>query len=120
MWVIDIRSWLVEKETETQDSALKDKVEKVREIITHATGSAAGKPAESPPMCWRKFEGNPCKGKLVTRLDQGTDQIYWKCPVCQDEGVITGWRGLIQDVLKNPEKSVSEKVAMKMAHEKRW
>lgn len=95
MWVIDFRTWLAKKEAGAQDSVLKEKVEKVREIIAHATGSSVGNFTQSPPKCWRKFEGNPCQGQLVTRLDQGTDQIYWKCPVCQDEGVVTGWRGHI-------------------------
>ncbi|MCP3922858.1 MAG: hypothetical protein GY714_09760 [Desulfobacterales bacterium] len=31
------------------------------------------------------------------------DQIHWICPACQDEGIVTGWEGLIWDMTDEPD-----------------
>ena len=90
MWIIDIRHWLDETQSGPGLPQLKSKVKKLSEIITYATSLAAGIPAEQPPKCWRRPNRKPCKGTLDIHLDQATSRIYWKCPVCQDEGVVTG------------------------------
>ena len=100
MWVIDIPTWLNQEGADIHDLAIGEKIEKIKEIVAHATSSAIGNPVGSPPRCWRRFEGKACKGDLVTRLDQSTDQIYWKCSACDDEGVITGWRDLVQGSIR--------------------
>ena len=98
MWVIDIRHWLDETQTGPGVPQLKSKVKKLTEIITYATSIEAGISVDSPPKCWRRPKRKPCKGQLGIRLDQDTGQIYWRCPVCKDEGFVTGWKGLIWDM----------------------
>jgi hypothetical protein len=39
---------------------------------------------------------------LDIQLNPAAGQIYWKCPVCSDEGVVTGWKGLIWDMSDPP------------------
>ena len=40
-----------------------------------------------------------CPGKLDISFDPNTDQIHWLCPECGDEGVVSGWEGLIWDMM---------------------
>lgn len=49
------------------------------------------------PLC-APFERKPCKGSLEIDLDESLGQIHWCCSKCRDEGVITGWQGLIWDM----------------------
>ena len=103
MWVIDIRHWL-DNETQTGPGVpqLKSKVKKITEIITYATSVEAGISVDSPPKCWRRPKRKPCKGKLDIELVPETGQIHWICPICQDEGVVTGWEDLIWDISNPP------------------
>jgi hypothetical protein len=98
MWVIDIRHWLDESLTGPGLPQLKFKVKKLGEIITYATAKKAGIPLAVQPLCWRKPKRKPCPGELEIRLNPNTEQIHWMCPECGDEGVVTGWAGLIWDM----------------------
>jgi len=102
MWVINIQHWLDETKTAPAVPRLKLKVKKMAEIITYATSAAAGLPADSVPKCWRRPGRKPCEGILDIHLDETTNQIYWYCHVCGDEGVMSGWEGLIWDISIRP------------------
>ena len=104
MWVIDIRHWLDNDKAGPAVPQLKFRVKKLSEIITYATAEAAGIPVEKPPKCWRRPKRKPCKGNLNIQMDESTERIYWKCDACYDEGVVTGWRGLLWDVSEHPER----------------
>jgi hypothetical protein len=98
MWVIDIRHWLNETRSGPAVPQLKLKVKKLSEIITYATSSANDVPASVIPKCWRRPKRRPCNEALEIDFDASTGQIHWYCPICHDEGVITGWEGLIWDM----------------------
>ena len=72
---------------------------KLIEIITYATSIAAGLSVASIPKCWRRPKRKPCKGELDIDLDHTSGHISWCCEVCGDEGVVSGWEGLIWDML---------------------
>jgi len=99
MWVINIQHWLNETKSGPAVPQLSLKVKKLSEIITYATSGAAGIPTESNPKCWRRPKRKPCKGELDIELDQAAGQIHWSCGTCSDEGVVSGWEGLIWDML---------------------
>ena len=99
MWVINIQHWLDETMSGPAVPQLKVKVKKLSEILIYATSVAAGIPTESIPQCWRRPKRKPCKGELDIELDQISGQIQWRCEVCGDEGVVSGWEGLIWDML---------------------
>ena len=98
MWAIDIRHWLDETKSGPAVPRLRRKADKLGEIIAYATSEVAGIPIDSLPKCWRRPKRKPCIGILDIHLDETTGQIYWHCPVCRDEGVVTGWEGLIWDM----------------------
>ena len=98
MWVINIRHWLNESFTGPGLPQLKFKVQKLGEIITYATAIEAGIPVDVRPQCWRKPQRKPCAGELEISLNPDTKQIHWQCTECRDEGVVTGWSGLMWDI----------------------
>ncbi len=107
MWVINIQHWLDHTKTGPAVPRLKNKVKKLAEIITYATSQISQLPTDSPPKCWRRPKRKPCKGDLDIFLDPLSDEIYWHCRVCGDEGIITGWQGLIWDMTElDPEGNV--------------
>jgi len=99
MWVINIQHWLDETKTAVAVPRLRLKVQKLAEIITYATSVVAGMPTDLIPKCQRRPKRKPCKGILKIHIDQKSDQIHWHCSICNDEGVVTGWEGLIWDML---------------------
>ena len=101
MWVINIQHWLDETNAAAVPQ-LRLKVKKLAEIITYATSVAAGMPIDSIPKCWRRPQRKPCKGIIGIHLNEATNQIHWYCNNCGDEGVVTGWEGLIWDMLERP------------------
>ena len=98
MWVINIQDWLDETRTGPAVPRLRLKIKKLSEIITYATSEITEIPVGSPPNCWRRPGRKPCTGLLDIFLDPETDQIYWFCKVCGDEGALSGWEGLIWDM----------------------
>jgi hypothetical protein len=98
MWVIDIRHWLSENLLDAGLPQLRFKVKKLGEIITYATAIEAGIAIDVQLRCWRKPKRKPCPGELEISLNPDTDQIHWLCFECGDEGVVTGWKGLIWDL----------------------
>lgn len=93
MWVIDIRHWLNESYDGPALPRLKLKVAKMKEIIIYATSELAGREAGPAPRCWRRPQRKSCKGVLEVKA-VGHDEVRWFCPVCGDEGVVSGWTGL--------------------------
>jgi len=98
MWVIDIRHWLDETQTQAAIPRLRSKIKKLSEIILYATSLEVGLSIQSAPLCWRRPKRKPCQGHLVIALDPDIDEIRWTCPACGDEGVVSGWAGLIWDM----------------------
>lgn len=98
MLVVDIRHWLNETLSGPVRPRLESKVRKLTEIITYITAKGAGVSVDVQPRCWRKPKRKPCAGKLEISLKTDTKQIYWRCPNCGDQGVMTGWAGLIWDM----------------------
>ena len=99
MWVINIQHWLDETKSGPAVPQLSLKVKKLSEIITYATSIAVGIQTESIPKCWRRPKRKHCEGELDIDLDQADRHIHWRCVKCGDEGVVSGWEGLIWDML---------------------
>lgn len=98
MWVIDIRHWLDDTNSGPAVPQLRLKVKKLSEIIMYATSRSSNVLTEAAPKCWRRPNRKPCKAVLDIELDESRGQIHWYCNSCQDEGVISGWHGLIWDM----------------------
>jgi hypothetical protein len=98
MWVINIRHWLDDTNSGPALPQLRFKVKKLSEIIMFATSLSNSVSAEAALKCWRRPKRKPCNGSMELDLDESIGQIHWCCSKCGDEGVITGWQGLIWDM----------------------
>ena len=103
MWVINIQHWLNETKSGPGVPQLRLKVKKLAEILTYATSVAAELATDSIPKCWRRPKRKPCKGELDIQLNHASGQIHWQCNMCGDEGVVTGWEGLVWNMLETPD-----------------
>ncbi len=61
-------------------------------IVTFATSFEEEQFLYSNISCRRRPKRIPCNGKLQAVLNLDTDSIEWRCPVCGDNGIISGWR----------------------------
>jgi len=46
--------------------------------------------------CRRRPGRRKCPGEIIAFIDE-QEAISWSCPVCEDNGVISGWKGTIWD-----------------------
>lgn len=97
MWIIDIRHWLNESHTGPAVPQLKKKVERLKEIIVFASSVESFVPTRAFPKCDRRPGRKSCKGKLDVKMIS-EDQIHWICPVCGDEGIVSGWKDLFWNI----------------------
>ena len=95
MLIVDIRHWLNETMTGPAVPQLKNNVNKLGEIISFVTDLDENHP---PPKCSRRPGRRACPGILEAILEEDL-RIHWYCPVCEDEGMISGWQGLLWDML---------------------
>lgn len=54
-------------------------------------------------LCRRKPKRKPCRTEIAAWLDPETDDVVWICPVCQDKGIISNWRGTTWDMSESGE-----------------
>ena len=97
MWIINIQHWLNESQTGPAVPQLKKKVERLKEIIVFASSAESFVSAESFPKCDRRPGRKPCNGRLDIKM-VSDDEIHWICPVCGDEGIVSGWKDLFWNV----------------------
>jgi len=46
--------------------------------------------------CRKRYRRSPCPGEIIAYINQ-KDGISWSCPVCEENGIISGWKGTIWD-----------------------
>ncbi len=66
-------------------------------IVAAMTRMPRGVPSASGVKCRRRPNRRPCTGEIVGFLDPNTLGIEWECPLCGDNGVISGWQGSAWD-----------------------
>ena len=96
MWFLDLRDMLDGSFTHPAHPRFSAKVNQLGRLIAYVTAVHAGVSVDFQPMCWRRPNRQPCEGVLETEMRK--DFIHWHCPECGDEGVVTGWRGLMWDM----------------------
>jgi hypothetical protein len=62
-------------------------------VVSAATVHPPGEVIATGLACHRRPGHKPCSGWLLVRRAEAAARIEWACPVCSDEGVISGWEG---------------------------
>ena len=60
--------------------------------------------------CRRRPGWLPCSGVIVSELHPSGHELRWRCPVCEDNGVISNWAGTRWDPARKAERYRSGEV----------
>jgi len=72
------------------------------EIARAASVRESGRRSATALRCRRRPGRKPCKGRIEVLRRDVPPQVEWRCPVCQDGGVVSGWRGTYWDLSGEP------------------
>ncbi|MEO5678823.1 MAG: hypothetical protein ABIS47_04055 [Acidimicrobiales bacterium] len=89
MFVSDLRHFL-----DMPDDAPGPAVRMARQlglIVRAATARQAGRPWVSGVSCKRRPNHRACRGRIAVSRTDVPASIVWRCAVCGDEGIISGW-----------------------------
>ena len=95
-WITDLRHFLKE------DGSRADMSIRARRLIDYfgnivkKVTTRRGNALASGVRCRKRFRHKPCPGEIIAFIDE-QNAISWSCPVCRDNGVISGWKGTIWD-----------------------
>jgi hypothetical protein len=96
---MDITHFLDEKgEMITEPRQARRLAEYLAAIIVMASYPDPDYPPEYRVSCRRRPNRKPCLEEIVGYVDPETDEIFWKCPKCEDRGLISNWQGTIWDM----------------------
>lgn len=71
-------------------------------IARAASVRESGNPSATAVRCRRRPGRKPCKGRIEALRRDIPPEVEWRCPVCEDAGVISGWRGTYWDLSGAP------------------
>lgn len=100
-WVIDLRHYL------TPAGAIADMPPRARHLAEYFASIVidATTDLDEPPTvrCRRRPQRRRCEGIVISYpTSDEYDSIQWHCPVCHDNGIITGWQGTLWDGFAEP------------------
>ena len=103
-WIVDLSHYL------TQAGAIADMPSRARllaeyfaSIVVDATSNL-----DDPPsvQCRRRPAHRRCTGLIMCYpANDDLDRIYWYCPACNDNGMISGWQGTLWDGFAEADKN---------------
>jgi hypothetical protein len=64
--------------------------------IVKGVTTRQGDPLATGVKCRRRLKRNICPGEVIAFINEQED-ISWSCPVCRDNGAISGWKGTVWD-----------------------
>jgi len=95
-WVTDLQHFLDE------DGSMEDMPKRARKLAEYFGRIVKGVTTRKRDdlatgvKCRKRFRHRPCPGEVIAFID-GQQSISWSCPVCKDNGMISGWKGTIWD-----------------------
>ena len=100
-WITDLRHFLDEYgefADELPVSALK-LAQFQCSIVGWVTAAEPGRNSRTRTNvhCRRSPRHRPCRGEIFATLEDRSASIVWDCPLCGDNGQISGWEGTTWD-----------------------
>jgi hypothetical protein len=98
-WVTDMRHYLdQEGDWPSGISVPALKLARFLGSIVEWVTSHAADPEELTNVPCRRTPGRrPCLGDIFARLEEADATIRWECPLCGDNGYISGWQETLWD-----------------------
>ena len=89
IWIVDLRDYLNPDGT-IVDFAGRAQAEYFANIVVHTTANMDDR---AGVRCRRRPRHQRCAGRVVSDISTDKDEpIHWFCPVCGDNGSISGWQ----------------------------
>jgi hypothetical protein len=70
---------------------------RLAQYFTQIVAQASNYDEPTTVRCWRRPRRRPCTGLLTVFFDVDNHDVLWFCPVCDDQGRISGWEGTFWD-----------------------
>lgn len=100
-WIADLRHYLNEQGALGIKSGPGLRLaEHMTVIVQETTGDPDGDDLHPKVPCRRRPNRKPCDGEIASFIDPDVQQIVWLCPICGDNGMISGWEGTLWDLTK--------------------
>jgi hypothetical protein len=102
-WIVDLRHYL------TLAGTLVDAPKPARnlaEYFAQIVAQGSNYDEAITLRCRRRPGRRACPGVLEICPDFDRDDMVWHCPVCGDNGAISGWQGTFWDNSDIPERSL--------------
>jgi hypothetical protein len=96
VFVSDLRHFL--DITDDAPGPARKMAEHLASIVQSPTAAKAGAPWETALPCRRRPGNRPCHWHIAVFRTDLPASIEWRCTVCGDEGVISGWEGSFFDL----------------------
>lgn len=93
-WSVSLRDYLAPNGTL---AALSPRGLRLAMYWTQIVAQASNYDEPTTLRCRRRPGRKPCAGLLTIFFDVDNNDVLWFCPVCQDEGRISGWEDTFWD-----------------------
>jgi hypothetical protein len=97
-WITNINHFL------SPDGDIADMPGPAINLAKHITSIIAAITSHYPAIhyntgiwCRRRPGRKPCQGEIYATLSRLDNEIKWYCPICGDNGIISGWQGTLWD-----------------------
>ena len=88
-WITDLQHFL---DDDGQIAARSGPARRIAEHMTAIVAAATQFDDYVIVPCRRRPGRKPCRTELDVWLDLDTDDILWRCPACDDKGIISNWQ----------------------------
>jgi hypothetical protein len=97
-WVTDLRHFLNEDGSVAEMPRSTLKLANYFGRIVKAVTSRNKDVVATGIRCRRRPGHKSCSGEIIASIDyQQNSVIVWSCPICGDNGTISGWEGTVWD-----------------------
>ena len=93
-WGVNLRDYL---EPNGRLAPLTGRGLRLAQYWTDIVAQASNYDEPTTLRCRRRPGGRPCSGLLTIFFDVDNFDVLWFCPVCDDQGRISGWEGTFWD-----------------------
>lgn len=97
-WITDITHFLTKDgEIAPTTGPAKRLAEFLGKLVVDATTASPFGATNTSVRCRRRPARKLCTGEIETSIDPESEDIVWRCPVCEDNGLIRNWRASMWD-----------------------
>lgn len=101
-WIVDLQHFLAPNGAIAE---MPSRARRLAEYFASIVADATTNLDDPPTVRCRRWPGHRrCTGIIMSYPSaDDLDRIYWHCPVCNDNGLISGWQKTLWDGFSGPD-----------------